>query len=191
MRLTAENLSDVDYEHLRLERDGEVAVLHVDRPPVNALDSSLLAEGAAKLLRRTRQALDKARKNGAEEDFHDLRKGVKAHAMHVELLGQSWPRGRRRYRKALEALGERLGELQDLFVLRDLLDKEGAGLGGEEAAALLSSLIDRAERRLRKDGLREARRLLRNKPGKLMREIELHCEKRFGKASNAQFGASA
>ena len=39
----------MEYEHLRLEHDGDVAVLHVDRPPVNALDLSLLAEGAAML----------------------------------------------------------------------------------------------------------------------------------------------
>jgi enoyl-CoA hydratase/carnithine racemase len=39
----------MEYEHLRLEREGDVAVLHVDRPPVNALDRRLLAEGAAVL----------------------------------------------------------------------------------------------------------------------------------------------
>ena len=39
----------MEYEHLTVERQGEVAVLHVDRPPVNALDPSLLAEGAAML----------------------------------------------------------------------------------------------------------------------------------------------
>ena len=37
----------MDYEYLRVERDGDVAIVHVDRPPVNALDPSLLAEGAA------------------------------------------------------------------------------------------------------------------------------------------------
>jgi enoyl-CoA hydratase len=39
----------VDYEFLRVERDGDVVIVHVDRPPVNALDPSLLAEGAAML----------------------------------------------------------------------------------------------------------------------------------------------
>ena len=39
----------MDYEHLHVERDGDVAILHVDRPPVNAMDTSLLAEGAAML----------------------------------------------------------------------------------------------------------------------------------------------
>lgn len=154
-------------------------------PDAPADAARLLAKGAAKLLRKTRRALDKARKNGAAEDFHDLRKSVKAHAMHVALLGQSWPRGRKRYRKALEALSERLGELHDLSVLRNLLNKEGAGLGGEEAAALLSGLIDQAEKRLRKDSLGKARRLLREKPGKLMRKLEARCEKRFGKAARA------
>jgi enoyl-CoA hydratase len=39
----------VSFEHLRVEHDGEVAVVHVDRAPVNAMDQRLLAEGAAML----------------------------------------------------------------------------------------------------------------------------------------------
>ena len=36
----------MDFEYLSIEQKGDVAVLHVDRPPVNALDHQLLAEGA-------------------------------------------------------------------------------------------------------------------------------------------------
>ena len=39
----------MDYEYLSIEQKDEVAVLHVDRPPVNAIDHQLLAEGAAVL----------------------------------------------------------------------------------------------------------------------------------------------
>ena len=39
----------MDYEYLSVERRDEVAVLHVDRPPVNAMDLQLLGEGAAML----------------------------------------------------------------------------------------------------------------------------------------------
>ena len=39
----------MDYEYLSVEQKGEVALLHIDRPPVNALDHQLLAEGAAML----------------------------------------------------------------------------------------------------------------------------------------------
>ena len=39
----------MEFEYLRLERDGELAVVHVDRPPVNAMDLRLLEEGAAML----------------------------------------------------------------------------------------------------------------------------------------------
>ena len=165
-----------------------IDLLALPEAPKQAAD--LLAAGAAKTLRKTRRALDRSRREGAAEDFHDLRKGVKAHAMHVGLLAEGWPRGRRRYRKALDALGERLGELQDIFVLRDLLDKQGAGLGGEEAVALLSDLIDRTEKRLKKESLDEARRLFRAKPGKLMRELRARCEERFQAASGAQESTS-
>ena len=37
----------MDYEYLSVEQRDEMAVLHIDRPPVNALDHQLLAEGAA------------------------------------------------------------------------------------------------------------------------------------------------
>ena len=33
------------FEHLAVERDGEVAVVRIDRPPANALDLTLLSEG--------------------------------------------------------------------------------------------------------------------------------------------------
>ena len=73
---------------------------------------------------------------------------------------------------------------------RDLLDKQGAGLGGEEAVALLSDLIDRTEKRLKKESLDEARRLFREKPGKLMRELRARCKARFQAASGAQESTS-
>ena len=34
------------YEHLAIERRGEVTVVRIDRPPANALDPVLLSEGA-------------------------------------------------------------------------------------------------------------------------------------------------
>jgi enoyl-CoA hydratase len=39
----------MDLTHLRLERRGAVAILHLDRAPANALDLELLAQGAAAL----------------------------------------------------------------------------------------------------------------------------------------------
>jgi enoyl-CoA hydratase len=37
------------YRHLTVERERGIALVHIDRPPVNALDRELLAEGAAVL----------------------------------------------------------------------------------------------------------------------------------------------
>jgi enoyl-CoA hydratase len=39
----------MELTHLRLERRGAVAILHLDRPPANALDLELLSEGTAAL----------------------------------------------------------------------------------------------------------------------------------------------
>ena len=64
------------------------------------------------------------RKRGEPDDFHDLRKAVKAHAMHLSLLKKFWPSPVKPRRKAVDALGEKLGELHDIFVLRALLRDE-------------------------------------------------------------------
>ena len=70
--------------------------------------------GRAKPCRRRRT-------RGEPEDFHDLRKAVKAHAMHLSLLKKLWPSPVKARRKAVDALGEKLGDLHDIFVLRALL----------------------------------------------------------------------
>ena len=76
-------------------------------------------------LRRARKALDKASSRGEADDFHDLRKAAKTHSMHLSLLGRLWPTPIKARRKAVDKLGEHLGELHDVFVMRALLDAEG------------------------------------------------------------------
>ncbi|TIV88258.1 MAG: CHAD domain-containing protein, partial [Mesorhizobium sp.] len=87
--------------------------------PEQAAD--ILADGARATLRRAKKALDKAEARGEDEDFHNLRKAAKTHSMHLSLLGRLWPTPIKARREAVDKLGEQLGELHDVFVMRALL----------------------------------------------------------------------
>jgi len=147
---------------------------HIDRlslpdQPEQAAD--ILAEGARATLRRARKALDKAGSRGAADDFHDLRKAAKTHSMHLSLLGRLWPTPIKARRKAVDSLGEQLGELHDVFVMRALLDADGARLGPPEDTKLLAKLLKRSEKSLRKSCLAEAAELFGDSPKRSTRKL--------------------
>ncbi|BCG91869.1 CHAD domain-containing protein [Mesorhizobium sp. 131-2-1] len=147
---------------------------HIDRlslpdQPEQAAD--ILAEGARVTLRRARKALDKAGSRGAANDFHDLRKAAKTHSMHLSLLGRLWPTPIKARRKAVDSLGERLGELHDVFVMRALLDANGEPLGPPEDTKLLAKLLKRSEKSLRKSCLAEAAELFGDSPKRSTRKL--------------------
>ena len=121
--------------------------------------AEILAEGAGKTMRRARKALQNAKDRGEPDDFHDLRKAVKAHALHLSLLKKFWPSPVKPRRKAVDALGEKLGELHDILVLRGLLRDEAQQLGPRAETRLPDRLAKRTERKLGKECLTEASKL--------------------------------
>lgn len=137
--------------------------------PESAAD--VLADGARKTLRRARKALRRIDKDGDATDFHDLRKAVKAHTMHLSLLKTLWPSPVRAQRKAFDALGEGLGELHDIFVLRVLLEDERRPLGDPAETRLLARLVGRSEKTLKKACLAEATRLLSDNPRRSVKKL--------------------
>ena len=137
--------------------------------PERAAD--VLAEGAGKTMRRARKALQKARERGEPEDFHDLRKAVKAHAMHLSLLKKFWPTPVKPRRKSVDALGEKLGELHDIFVLRTLFRDEAQQLGRRTGGRLPDQLARRAQRTLCKECLTEAAKLFDDNPKRSTRKL--------------------
>lgn len=137
--------------------------------PEQAAD--VLAEGARITLRRARKALDKAASRGEADDFHDLRKAAKTHGMHLSLLGRLWPTPIKTRRKAVDELGERLGELHDVFVMRALLDAEDQPLGPPEETRLLAKLLKRSEKSLKKTCLAEAAGLFGDSPKRSTRKL--------------------
>ncbi|RWF63417.1 CHAD domain-containing protein [Mesorhizobium sp. M4B.F.Ca.ET.190.01.1.1] len=147
---------------------------HIDRlslpdQPEQAAD--ILAEGARAILGRARKALDKAGSRGEADDFHDLRKAAKTHSMHLSLLGRLWPTPIKSRRKAVDSLGERLGDLHDVFVMRALLDADGEPLGPPEDTRLLAKLLKRSEKSLRKSCLADAIELFGDSPKRSTRKL--------------------
>lgn len=152
----------------------EEGVVRIDKlalpdQPEQAAD--VLAEGARTTLRRARKALDKAASRGEADDFHDLRKAAKTHGMHLSLLGRLWPTPIKTRRKAVDELGERLGELHDVLVMRAVLDAEDQPLGPPEDTRLLGKLLKRSEKGLKKTCLAEAAGLFGDSPKRSTRKL--------------------
>ncbi|WP_027169997.1 CHAD domain-containing protein [Mesorhizobium sp. WSM3224] len=137
--------------------------------PEHAAD--ILADGARATLRRAKKALDKAQSRGEDEDFHDLRKAAKTHSMHLSLLGRLWPTPIKARRKAVDKLGEELGELHDVFVMRALLDAEGEPLGPADDTKLLRKLLKRSEKSLTKACLADAADLFGESPKRSAKKL--------------------
>jgi CHAD domain-containing protein len=143
---------------------GRLALAGIDLPDEPQAAADMLADGARKTMRRARCALKAAGKGGRTDDFHELRKAVKAHWLHVLLLRRFWPPPVARRRKALETLGDRLGDLNDVFVFQALVVSEPGELGPEEQFPLLLKLLKRSEKSLRKQCLRKADDLFGDAP---------------------------
>ncbi|QPC89896.1 CHAD domain-containing protein [Mesorhizobium sp. INR15] len=146
-----------------------VEALALPDQPEQAAD--VLAEGARVTLRRARRALEKAGARGEADDFHDLRKAAKTHGMHLSLLGRLWPTPIKARRKAVDEMGERLGDLHDVFVLRALLDADDQPLGDRQDTRLLGKLLKRSEKQLKKTCLAEAAELFGDSPKRSTRKL--------------------
>ncbi len=155
--------------------------------PEQAAD--VLAEGARITLRRARKALDKAGSRGEADDFHDLRKAAKTHGMHLSLLGRLWPTPIKARRKAVDELGEKLGELHDVFVLRTLLEAHDRPLGSPQETRLLSKLLKRSEKSLKKTCLAAAADLFGDRPRRSTKKLARKARADLAAAPHEDAGA--
>lgn len=152
-------------------REGLERVERLVLPDQPEQAADILADGARATLRRARKALDRAGSRGAADDFHDLRKAAKTHSMHLSLLGRLWPTPIKARRKAVDELGEQLGDLHDVFVMRALLDADGEPLGSPEDTKLLAKLLKRSEKSLRKSCLAGAAELFGDSPKRSTKKL--------------------
>ncbi|MBO0903209.1 CHAD domain-containing protein [Jiella sonneratiae] len=148
-----------------------IAALEVARPRVEAFQigggradpkkaARLLASGAARTYNRARKALRRAERTREAEDFHELRKRVKYHWMHLRLVAPAWPEGLRPAEDLAKAIADDLGRDHDLSVLRGEVRADPEAFGSEDTLALLLALLDRRQSELREKSLGAARRLL-------------------------------
>ncbi len=152
-------------------RQGMEKVEGLILPDQSEQAADVLADGARATLRRARKALERAGTNGEAMDFHDLRKAAKTHSVHLSLLGRLWPTPIKARRKAVDELGETLGELHDVFVMRALLDAEDGPLGPAEDTRLLGKLLKHSEKHLRKVSLAAAAELFGDSPKRSTRKL--------------------
>lgn len=151
--------------------DGRRAIEGCAMPDDPEAAADILADGAAKAVKRATRALELAKDHGREEDFHELRKAVKDHWTHLSTLASFWPKPVKSRRKDIADLGQSLGDLNDLFVLQQLIDQQDESLGVNGDVRLLNRVLKRSQKKLRKQCLKEAARLFDMRPAKLGREL--------------------
>ncbi len=104
-----------------------------------------LAGGLQRTLRAGRKAFARAEDSRAPEDFHELRKRVKDHWYHTQLLTPIWPPVMKGHGRGIEQLSDMLGEYHDLVIT-------AATIGDET----LQPFIAHERRRLEDDAVRVA-----------------------------------
>lgn len=165
-------LDDAIAAAIRRCGDGLDALDRFDAGGDPACGAAIVAEGAAATLRDARKAIVEAAEGGHAEHFHDLRKAVKRHWTQLDLLGDLWPEPVAPRRRALKDLGELLGELNDIAVMRGVLraleptERTGA------AIARLLQLMARKEKSLRKRCLARAGRLFALRPKAVRKAVD-------------------
>lgn len=135
-------------------------------------------EGLRSTYRSARQALAIARDEPTAQHLHELRKQVKYHRFHLDLLHKSWPGPMKAAVREAKALGEILGEHHDIDVLLAAL---GQGHAGHDinAAGQRIAVAARPEReRLEQAAFHSARRLLAEKPGCFRKRLHGYWEAR-------------
>lgn len=125
---------------------------------------ALLASGTAKNYRRAVEAFETAQESGDPADWHDLRKRVKYHWMHVLLLRRIWPGEMAVRADVADLAGEALGEDHDLAVLDELIVTEPDVIGSAEEIGLLRAAMAAQSGRLHERVRGIAKNLLRDDP---------------------------
>lgn len=123
-----------------------------------------LAHGLRRTYRRSRHALERARSHPTPERMHELRKRVKYHRFHLELLHDAWPGPMSAWAGEARRLGDLLGEHHDLAMLAHTLRERAPDGPVAAAAARLIPGMEAHSRQLERDSLGLASRLYVEKP---------------------------
>jgi CHAD domain-containing protein len=134
---------------------------------VEGLDA--LADGLERSYRRARKAMAAARAEPVADRLHEWRKRVKAHGFHQRLLRHAVSRGMDAGQARLDELGELLGDLNDLAMLRERMGMAEAP--PRAARTRLLAAIDRKVRALIAESFNLGARLFHHKPKAVARGV--------------------
>lgn len=128
-------------------QDGIGALADLQLPARRKKAIAVLAAGTAKNYGKAVSALGKAVESGDPEDWHDLRKRIKYHRMHIQLLSLAWPGEMALRARIADIAGEALGDDHDLDTLKTLIATDPEAIGSEaEIAVLRACMIARSAR---------------------------------------------
>ncbi|WP_417410292.1 CHAD domain-containing protein [Hoeflea sp.] len=149
--------------------------LNLPKKPKKA--TAILASGAAANYGRAVLALDAAGSSADPDDWHDLRKRIKYHWMHVKLLRPGWPGEMALRAKVTNLAGEALGDDHDLANLGNLIASHPDAIGTAEEIAILrtamaaqSAKLHAEVRDIVKHLLKDDEKLIRNRIAALWRD---------------------
>ena len=124
----------------------------------------ILSEGYGRTYRRAVKAMARADTTRGAGDFHELRKRMKYHAMHLQLLGPVWPEALAPFEAVAKTVAENLGRDHDFAVLRTEVAEAPDAFGSRTQVSAMLGLIDRRQTELREASLAAVRRLLAEEP---------------------------
>lgn len=142
-----------------------------------------MLDGLQENYRRARAALKATKGNGDADTFHDLRKRVKYHAMHLKLLALAWPEVLKPARKVADAVADDLGRDHDYAVMRaEMAADLGAHASQTDRDAVIA-LIDTYQDELRRSALAACEHLFAERPTAFRRRIESYLRAAKGRGS--------
>lgn len=126
--------------------------------------AAVVAAGWRRICKQGRRALKACAETGEAADFHDLRKRVKYHWMHVRLVEPAWPSLMRLRRREARQIGDLVGDEHNLSLLAALIREEPEAIGTEADRDLLMRLLADRQAELRAEALGRAGALFRDRP---------------------------
>lgn len=139
--------------------------------------TALLARGTARNYGRAVIALETAVTSNEAADWHELRKRIKYHRMHVQLMSPAWPGEMGLRADVADIAGEALGDDHDLACLETLIVTDPGAIGSDEDIALLrivmtarSAALHEQIRGIVKNLLRDDKRVVRKRLAALWRD---------------------
>ena len=127
----------------------------------------VIETGLSAAMRKAAVTLDMAVETGTPDAWHEFRKHVKHHRMHMRLLKPAWPGMLRLRADVARLIQVDLGEDHDIWLLQALAENEPGLAEWPDGIAELTACVDARSRLLRRDARRGARYLFRDNPSVL------------------------